>query len=137
MKKQVLRFILIGSLTVLIDYLFYRLIISVNVAYSYAKATSFIVGATFAYFANKRFTFELKTFSYSQIVKFAMLYISTLSVNIFINKITILLGTHIIQKFYLENLISDKMIVNLAFLSATGSSTILNFLGQKFWVFDN
>lgn len=84
-----------------------------------AKAISFILGTIVAFVLNKYWTFQKYKRSFNEVLKFGVLYSATLGANVMTNKIVLEL-THI---------------VFLAFLVATGVSTVLNFIGQKFWVF--
>ena len=84
-----------------------------------AKGISFLLGTIVAYIINKYWTFEKKEKSYKEMTKFAILYASTLGANVVTNKV-------VLDMFN---------ITILAFLIATAVSTVLNFIGQKFWVF--
>ena len=84
-----------------------------------SKSFSFIVGTIVAFTLNKFWTFQKFNKSTNEILKFIILYSISLTVNVFVNK-TILDFTGLLI---------------LAFIIATASSAILNFIGQKFWVF--
>lgn len=119
LKKEMKMFILAGFSAVATDMSTYYLLFNFF-GHSPAKAISFISGSAVAYVLNKYLTFEQKRKSYSEVLRFGMLYMTTLGVNVFVNKLslTFLFGW-----------------VFTAFLLATGASTVLNYLGQKFWVF--
>ena len=51
------------------------------------KTFSFIIGTSFAYFANKIFTFESKSLFRDSILKFVFLYLFSLLINVVINAI--------------------------------------------------
>lgn len=118
-KKEIFRFIVVGSGAVLTDTLVYFLLINF-LPFSISKTISFLSGTLVAYIFNKYWTFEVKKKSYSEMMRFLALYLSTLVANVAMNKGVLL--------------ITNELAI-LAFLVATGTSTILNFLGQKFWVF--
>lgn len=118
-KKELLRFLIAGSCAVATDLGFYYLLIEF-LEKSIAKASSFILGTIVAYLINKFWTFEKKRFSSIELIKFVFLYAFTLFVNVKTNQII------------LTSLENELL---LAFLCATGLSTILNFIGQKWWVF--
>jgi putative flippase GtrA len=84
-----------------------------------AKAISFFLGTIVAFIINKYWTFEKHEKSYKEIVQFTILYSLTLGANVITNKFVLIQIDSIL----------------FAFLVATGVSTVLNFLGQKFWVF--
>lgn len=130
-KRELLRFLVSGFTAVAIDLgVYFLLVIIMNT--NLAKGISFISGTFVAFILNKYWTFEVKERSYAEIVKFIILYAITLSINIAVNKIVLNMalkmdldfGFRIIPKAYI-----------IAFLFATATSTILNFIGQKFWVF--
>jgi len=117
-RKEMFRFIIAGASAVSIDlvsYYFLQFLIVTNIA----KGISFILGTVVAYFINKYWTFEKSKKSYSQILKFGILYLFSLSVNVLINHMVLDILNHVL----------------IAFIIATGASTILNFIGQKWWVF--
>lgn len=125
-KKQIRRFIIAGICAVSTDMLFYY-ILSMFLALSLSKAISFMLGTVVAYIINKFYTFEQKEKSYREMFKFFLLYCLTLSANVAVNKLFLWLGSYTVF---------DRQFVKLfAVLAATGTSTVLNFLGQKFFVF--
>jgi putative flippase GtrA len=125
MRKEVLRFLVVGFTTVAIDYLTYRVLVTLGAAYSPAKATSFIVGTVFAYFANRFWTFGGHGTSPARgsVPRFAILYATTLLCNVAVN--SVLLSVFSGYPFAIQG----------AFVVATGVSATLNFLGMKYLVF--
>jgi len=119
LKKEIPRFIVAGICAVATDAILYFLLKNI-IAYSQAKAVSFICGACVAYAINKFWTFESKKKSAREPVLFILLYLCTLCANVLVNKLALML----FPEFYVP-----------AFLCATGTSTILNFAGQKWVVF--
>ncbi len=118
-KKELLRFLIGGSCAVITDYITYRLFLYINIKVGIAKVISFILGSIVGFTINKFWTFESKTLLKSEILKYSVLYLCTAFINSEINKL-------LLDLFHIES---------LAFLGATGVSTILNFFGQKFIVF--
>lgn len=118
-KKELLRFLVGGGSAVVIDFIAYKILLSSDFDISLSKLLSYICGATVGFVINKYWTFECKRFSNFEIIRYTILYIISACVNAVANKLII-----IITGFEL-----------LAFLCATGASTILNFIGQKFFVF--
>ena len=57
-NSQIIRFLIVGVTTVLIDYIFYFFLYFIGFSTSISKGISFIIGAIFAYVANKYFTFN-------------------------------------------------------------------------------
>jgi putative flippase GtrA len=117
-KKELKRFLVAGFSAVGTDLATYY--ISLNFFNTdIAKAISFFLGTIVAFIINKYWTFEKHEKSYQEIVKFGLLYSATLGANVMTNKIVL-----------------DMFSITLvAFLIATGVSTVLNFIGQKWWVF--
>ena len=117
-KIELLRFLVAGFSAVGTDLIIYYLLLN-SFNSDVAKAVSFLSGTVVAFIINKYWTFEKHDNSYTEILKFSILYTLTLGVNIMSNK-TILEITDIVL---------------LAFIVATGISTVLNFVGQKWWGF--
>lgn len=118
-KKEIGRFLIAGFTAVGTDASVYYLLINF-LSYSPAKATSFISGTIVAFIINKYWTFKIPKKSYTEMVKFGLLYLFSLTVNVSLNKLSLIIMPEFIA---------------LAFLIATGASTIINFIGQKFWIF--
>ena len=119
LKKEMRRFLVAGISAVSMDLLVYYILLQ-SMSHSPAKTLSFLAGTVVAYIINKYWTFEKHAKSYGEMVKFSILYLTTLMANVAVNKVSLV----ILPEW-----------VFFAFLAATGTSTILNFLGQKFWVF--
>lgn len=120
-KKELPRFIVTGLLAVFTDYVSYLLLISI-LPIDIAKGCSFILGSIVAFILNKLWTFEYEEKAAAAIIPFIALYSSTFFVNVGLNHFSLIY-------------ISDLKTV--AFLIATAASTVLNFLGMKFWVFNS
>ena len=124
-KKQIIRFIIVGSLTVCIDFLCYRTFLQIKSNVEVAKAIGFITGTIFSYLANRSWTFKHSASGISSITKFSIVYASTLAVNVIANSLLLKLLPHT----------SDS--IKIAFFIATALSAALNFIGMKFFVFTN
>ena len=119
-------FLIIGCLSVLIDFCTYQAGLRfAPLDASFAKAQGFIAGATFSYFANKTWTFGYPTSQRGAAQRFILLYGVTLAANVTINMVAL---------NYLAST-SASWASHIAFVLATGVSTILNFLGMKLSVF--
>ena len=117
-KKELKRFLVVGISAVTIDLTTYYLLLDF-LSHDIAKAISFLLGTIFAFVINKYWTFEKHKKSYTEVFQFGVLYSVTLGLNVLTNKMVI----------------DNTQMVFLAFLMATGASTVLNFIGQKWWVF--
>jgi len=123
-KRELIIFLIVGASTVLVDFMTYRGLFQFQVLeVSMAKATGFLVGTLFAYFANRFWTFGHKSHAPGSAWRFSALYSSTLGANVLINAVA------------LKLLADTAFAFQLAFLFATGVSASLNFLGMKLFVF--
>jgi putative flippase GtrA len=113
-------FALVGSSTVLIDFISYRgMAMFSGIDVSAAKAVAFIVGSLFAYCANRFWTFGNKPHAQGSAWRFGVLYSSTLGSNVLINSQAL-------------KLLSNDL---FAFAVATVTSATINFIGMKAYVF--
>ncbi len=123
-SREIGLFLVVGSLTVLIDYcIYYSLLWENLVSVGVAKGIGFITGTLFSYFANRFWTFGHKSHAAGSAWRFSLLYAVTLSANIGINSLAV----------NLFNAISGSP--QYAFLIATAVSASLNFVGMKSFVF--
>lgn len=119
MKKEFIWFLIAGFSAVFTDLSTYyglKLLLPIH----YAKGISFVLGSIAAFIINKYKTFEKADFSILEILQFTSLYSFTLGANVVVNFLVLVFSANWI--FF-------------AFLCATGTSTVLNYIGQKFWVF--
>ena len=116
--KEILKFLVGGGSAGVVDALFYA-ILKAYIDFSVAKAISYILGAFVGFIINKLWTFESKKFKVAEIYKYIILYACSALVNTGVNKFVIWIIPSTV----------------FAFLCATGTSTVMNFLGQKFLVF--
>lgn len=123
-KSEFVIFLIVGASTVFIDFMTYHGLIEFQVIeVDMAKATGFLVGTLFAYFANRFWTFGKKSHAPGSAWRFLALYASTLGANVLINALAL-------------KLLADRAIAfQLAFMLATGVSACLNFMGMKLFVF--
>ncbi len=137
LKKQVVKFTMIGVLAVLVDLGFYYLLLQLIPEKlfgfapneSVAKSISFLCGMSVTYSLNKLWTWKKKDKSSSRIAKFVALYAFSLVMNVLVNSSLLFLLQHFAYILDLPN----KYFI--AFIGATGFSAVMNFIGQKFWVF--
>ncbi|MBF0175274.1 MAG: GtrA family protein [Magnetococcales bacterium] len=123
-SQELLRFLVVGSTTVLIDFLTYRLLIWLNVSLPAAKAVGFVVGSVFAFLANRGWTFQSQATGMGLVVRFGIVYLAGLGVNVGAN--SLLLWQFGVGEWGLR----------FAFLVATALSATFNFLGMKHFVFN-
>lgn len=118
-KRELKRFVVAGVGAVATDLITYYILLN-YLTHDFAKGSSFLLGTIVAYIINKYWTFQKHKKSYLEMIQFGLLYCLTLGVNVFVNKIVLDINANTFL---------------LAFIVATGSSTVLNFVGQKWWVF--
>ncbi len=131
-RRELARFLLVGSLTVLLDFLVYSGLLSWHVlATDPAKGLSFITGTLFAYVANRFWTFDNRQPAPGSAPRFILVYGATLMTNVAINAVMLTLLRGPLEFISLAN----QHAVGLAFLVATTVSATLNFVGMRTWVF--
>ena len=123
LQYEFLRFLIVGSTTVLIDLICYSILVYMGFITYISKGVSFSIGTIFAYFVNKTFTFRSSTAGSARFIMFSLLYLSTLVVNVLVNE------------FALDLTGRTSISFVMAFVLATVLSAILNFIGMKFIIF--
>lgn len=119
---EIYRFLIVGICSVSIDFLFYYFFIYLDLFDpNNSKRLSFIIGAIFAFYANRNYVFKVGEKKFTQYVMFSLLYFTSFILNSIVHDYVYL--------FTRATLIS--------FLCATAVSTITNFTGQKFIIFKN
>ncbi len=112
---------MIGIISLLIDIIVYILLSDFFlISKSLSKIISFILASINSFLGNKIYTFKLKSYNFREPMKFILLY----SVSLIANS-----STH---DFFLN--VFDGF---LPFIIASIVSIIINFGGQKIWVFKN
>ena len=123
-KSEVGRFLLVGSTSVLIDFIVYLfLLLVLGLETNISTGFGFSSGALFAYFANRRFTFKSPAKGFFAFSLFWALYVTTLFVNISTNELS------------LSVFGGNSFGIGLSLFIATGLSALLNFVGMKYLVF--
>ena len=126
MKKwfelEVVRYLVSGLSAVATDFLIYMMLYFIfEVNPSISKGISYISGALLAFLINRAWTFDAGKSHHTHIalIKFTVLYAFSFSLNVVINALVL----------------NISEIALLGFSFATGTSIIVNYIGQKFWVF--
>jgi putative flippase GtrA len=90
LMTQLVRFVLVGGLSAVVDYGIYQLLLHLDLHASLAKAISFVCGTTTAYLLNKRFTFNAPSGGGAgRFTGFLLLYGSTFFVNVGVNALAL------------------------------------------------
>ena len=124
-NKELIKYIFVGLSTVLIDFLIYKFLIKFIVIYL-AKTISFLSGTLFSYQLNRTWTFKSGKKTLSQFIKYLIIHITSLVLNVFIN--SLLLNTFS-KNYFLS--------YEVSFLIATLTSATYNFLFIKIFIFNN
>jgi putative flippase GtrA len=121
-RRQLARFLVVGSASVAVDLAVYALLTAVTpLAWGLCKGASYAAGVVVGFFGNKFWTFKSGRRGVSEPVMYLLLYSLTLLLNIGCNQLALaLLGPP--QKL-------------AAFVFATGVTMVANFLGMKFVTF--
>ncbi|MFA5709038.1 GtrA family protein [Mycolicibacterium sp.] len=122
LKTQVLRFVLTGGFSAIVDFGLYIALLAVGLHVNVAKTLGFIAGTTTAYLINRRWTFQAPP-SRARFVAVMVLYALTYVVQIGINYL-----------FYLE-FAGRPWQVPVAFVIAQGTATVINFVVQRAIIF--
>lgn len=117
--KELIRFLVGGGCAVIVDFVFYQFLVHIGGNMSVSKAISYVLGAVVGFVINKFWTFESDKLSIGEIGRYIILYVCSAVINAGVNKLVMIMFS----------------LTLFAFLCATGVSTIINFLGQKFFVF--
>ena len=124
MRREMAIFLVVGLLTVMLDFLIYHSLVWLGLfSADFAKAISFLAGTVFAYFANRAWTFGQTVQAAGSGWRFIFLYSLTLAANVGVNTMALKMMSGVF------------MAMQWAFLLATGVSACLNFLGMKLFVF--
>jgi putative flippase GtrA len=159
-RRELPIFLVVGILTVLIDFLTYRGLIWVQLfGVDIAKGIGFLVGTLFAYFANRFWTFSHKDHADGSIWRFIVIYSISLVVNVYVNSLLInwlpsnmpilsdvailveeFISIHDAINTDVKRIISslfnkDEAVIQIAYIVATVTSATLNFIGMKIFVF--
>lgn len=121
MLNDIFRFILVGGCSTGIDFIIYMLL-SMNVPITISKGTSMITSSVFSYVVNKHFTFENKDkTNIGHLIRYYIVFLANLGTNLGIN--------YLVYKYTGYKI--------CAFILATFGGMTVNYLGQRFFVFQN
>ena len=123
LRTQVLRFVITGGLSAIVDFgLYVLLYLILGVHPDLAKAVGFIAGTTTAYLINRRWTFQAAP-STARLIGVWVLYLTTFVVQVGLNHL------------FLALLNYTPTAVAVAFVIAQGTATVINFVVQRAVIF--
>ncbi len=121
---ELIRYFIVGLSTVLIDFFIYKFLSNFLII-EISKTLSFLTGSLWSYQLNRLWTFKNIKPKLSQFIKYLVIHISSLFLNVLVNSLLIkILPTNFLWR------------LNLAFTFATLASAIYNFLFIKFLIFN-
>ncbi|MFZ9521480.1 MAG: GtrA family protein [Silvanigrellaceae bacterium] len=120
LRNQMMKFVVTGFCGLFTDVSIYRLLVKLGIHVTPAKALGCLAGTVVVFFINRAWTFSARHGSATQVLRFGLLYGTTIMLNTTLNTIGLKLLPHPWQ---------------VAFVFATGITTVINFLGSKFVVF--
>lgn len=120
LRSQFIKFIITGFVGLFTDLSMYRSMVSLEVHVTPAKALGCIAGTVVVFFINRAWTFSTQKKRLTQFIKFSALYATSITLNTLINTAVL-------------SVVPQPWLV--AFVAATSVSTVINFLGLKFFVF--
>ncbi len=123
LKTQIVRFVLTGGLSAVVDFGLYVLGMALGLPVAVAKSISFVCGTTTAYLINRRWTFQAEP-SRARFVAVVILYAVTFAVQVGLNQILVF---HTLPDAWWR--------VPLAFVIAQGTATVINFVVQRAVIF--
>ena len=124
LPRQITVFLIVGILTVSIDYVTYTIILASELtSVSLAKGVGFFSGSVFAYLANRLFTFRATNSQKVAIIRFIVVYLSSLAANVLVNSCSL----HYMQTY--------SFAIPFSFCVALCISVPMNFVGMKYFVF--
>lgn len=130
MKNSVIfelkRFLVVGMIAVSLDWGIYLALVNFfGLGAVLSKSLSYIIGTMFAFVANGRLVFQSELVPVN-FLKHLLLYTFSLLAN------TLIFG-------FFKSIFSfdSPIILATALLAATFVSTVINFVGMRFWVFNN
>ncbi len=120
--RQFVKFVLVGGLSTLINFAIYAVLVLNHVDYLLAATVAFIVATLNSYTWNRRWTFRAGPHRHERLVKFTVVQLVGLAINL-------LILTFLIEHVGLQD---HKLIAQLI---ANAFVIISNYLGNKFWTF--
>ena len=126
---QPAKFLLVGIINTIVGYsVMFGAYNLLHLDYWVSSAANYVIGSICSFFLNKYFTFQARKFSVAELVCFIICIV-----------VCYLIGYGIarpVVRFIFQSagpIVQD----NLAMLGGSGVFTVLNFFGQKFFVFRN
>lgn len=125
-KHQIVFYLICGAISTSVDFMIYFSLYKLDFQVDLAKGFSFMIATFISYFLNKHITFQTKNKSFYEFLWFILVHILAMLCDVAMNRVML---------FFLGLILVGHVKVILAFVIATGVSVIINFLGQRYFVF--
>ncbi|WP_114560997.1 GtrA family protein [Desertihabitans aurantiacus] len=126
LSTQLVRFVLTGGLSAVVDFGLLNLLMLLGLGHSPAKALSFVAGTTTAYLINRRWTFRAEP-STRRFVAVVLLYAATFALQV---------GLFTLLYPWLDGRgLAELWVRVVAFVIAQGVATAVNFVVQRAVIF--
>tara|TARA_B100000941_G_C28501416_1_gene554482 strand:+ start:866 stop:1261 length:396 start_codon:yes stop_codon:yes gene_type:complete len=126
-KKEFKKFFLVGLLAFFSDISTYYLFTVSGLELNASKAISFLIGTLIGYLLNTIYTFEAAQYSSNTLIKYLLVYLVSMLLNVTVNALSI--------KLFLIFEIYMNISKFLAVIVATIFSMIFNFICLKYYVY--
>lgn len=126
---QPVKFLLVGVINTIVGYgVMFGAYNLLHLDYWVSSAANYIIGSICSFLLNKYFTFQARKFSVAELVRFIICIL-----------VCYLVGYGIARPVvrFIFQAARPTIQDNLAMLGGSGVFTVLNFFGQKFFVFRN
>lgn len=126
---QPVKFLLVGVINTIVGYgVMFGAYNLLHLDYWVSSAANYIIGSICSFLLNKYFTFQARKFSVAELVRFIICIL-----------VCYLVGYGIARPVvrFIFQAVRPTVQDNLAMLGGSGVFTVLNFFGQKFFVFRN
>ena len=120
-ENKVIRFLFVGSSTVIIDFIIYSILYLIGFNSKISKSLGFISGTIYAYYMNKNITFKSNKRGAKIFFSFVTLYIFSLILNVYINETLLSLNYFANYTYFLSFIIAT-------IISATVNYCVMNLI---------
>ncbi|MED1470870.1 GtrA family protein [Bacillus salipaludis] len=130
MKYSFIRFVIVGILNTIVGLsVMYLLLHAFHLSYWISTFIGNSIGAIVSFFLNRSFTFKSQNAVSKTAIRFIVVILCCYSISYD-------LGKNLVSAILLSNhFFTEKIRTDLAVLVGTGLYTVLNYLGQKLFVF--
>ena len=120
-SSQFIKICIVGGISTIFNYLLFYVLFQIGIHYLISSASGYIFGAFISFTVNKHFTFKSRSKKYAvEVTKYFFIY----TVSLFLG-----LG-------FLQGLVYIGISPLLANVFSIGLTTMTNFAGSKFFVFE-